>query len=60
MPWKSIDTAPKDREIMIWAVGHVWIVSWHEEAGGWLQMDIYVPDATHWDEVPEGPAYQLE
>lgn len=64
--WKPISTAPLDKWVLLWWIGHetkapptciIGQVSSHEPGQVW-GSEIYRPIEwfTHWDEMPEGPA----
>lgn len=58
--WRSIETAPKDRWILIWAAGsNVRDVAWYNFSGkhGWSEdgRSIINIEPTHWMPLPFGP-----
>lgn len=65
--WQPIETAPKDREILIWSKfdGHAWIAMWRldfRKDGGWYapyapEGDCFPFDITHWAELPPSPPH---
>lgn len=64
--WQPIATAPRDRRILVWGEGRVFLVEAMKAGGGirFMPSDGFcgsyscLPpdvDATHWMELPEGP-----
>ena len=64
--WQPIDTAPKDRRVLVWTGKNIYVANWvkniisdHE---AFMICDTGVPgyrvivEPTHWKECPEQPA----
>lgn len=52
--WKHINTAPKDREILVWDGYQRQVAKWNEEEREWLCLAIMI-DPTHWRGCPPPP-----
>ena len=59
--WKHINTAPKDREILVWDGRFREIVSWEQGLfiGGFVNSDGRVIHPTHWRGCPAPPVDAL-
>jgi hypothetical protein len=53
--WEPIETAPKDRTVLVYDEGAVFVSFWFEVRGGWWDNGIVDPPPTHWMPLPEPP-----
>ena len=51
--WRHINTAPKDREILVWDGVDRHVASWNGEA--WEACESIYVNATHWRGCPPPP-----
>jgi hypothetical protein len=60
MEWQPIETAPKDKRILLGRVGHPWAFTacWRDYYKHWStgssSMDFFA-EPTHWMQAPEAP-----
>lgn len=57
--WQPIETAPKDREILVYDEGVILITLWMEDetlGTGWWDHGLMVPAPTHWMPLPPAPS----
>ena len=52
--WRDIETAPKDREILLWA-GYCCVGSWIDEYEQFGRDDHSLTEPTHWQPLPSAP-----
>ena len=61
MDWQPIDTAPKDRQLLMWEPFEPMIClgRWNDEDGEWSRCESngtrFWKQPTHWMEAPEPP-----
>lgn len=53
--WKHINTAPKDREILVWDGASRYIAEWSEYQGYWRVAGVLQCNPTHWKGCPQPP-----
>lgn len=53
--WQPIETAPKDREILVFAKKYKFIGRWNKIENYWEDDAGFELTPTHWQELPEDP-----
>lgn len=54
-PWQPIETAPKDRRILLFYNGIKTVGMWGQKYKCWLDEVNFCVEPTHWQELPEDP-----
>ena len=58
--WKHINSAPKDKEVLVWDGQGRHIAKWNEMLSEWIVSGHLNCHATHWRGVPPPPDFTLE
>lgn len=56
--WKHINTAPKDREVLVWDGNRRHVAEWKEFMGEWVS-DIVIVKPISWRGCPPAPYQSL-
>jgi hypothetical protein len=54
--WRPIETAPKDREVLVFDEGAIIVSLWVEDEQAWWDNGPMRPPPTHWRPLPAPPA----